>query len=397
VTVEIRQSSPDDLPALLIGDGRAFHYQFPSDATDEIRGDVDFTRFFHAFDDAGTLVGNTGTFEFDVTMPGGASLPCGGVTWVFVDSLHRRQGILTQLMARQHAQLLDEGKPISFLQASEAPIYGRFGYGEVVRTREVEVDRRFAVFRPDAPDPGGVRHCETDELRKLAPEIHRRWCAVTPAALSRSAPWWDRLLRDKPEHRHGMTAYFHLVHADGYASYRIKHGTKLTLNAEIFAATDDAHAALWRALLSKDLVDAVTTYSAPLDDPLPFLLTDQRLVTTTSVDDGMWGRILDVEVVLGARTYATEIDVVLDVADPFLDRGGRFRLTGGPDGATCRRVDTGGEIAVGIADLASMVFGTHRAATLARSGRLTATDPALLRRVDAAFGTERAARNGTDF
>src|SRR5919206_533512 len=49
----------------------------------------------------------------------------------------------------------------------------------------------------------------------------------------------------------------------------------------------------------------------------------------------MWARILDVPAALSARTYATEIDLVLDVHDPFLDRGGRFRLHGGPDRAEC--------------------------------------------------------------
>ncbi len=260
------------------------------------------------------------------------------MAWVSVATTHRRRGILRALMADQHRGFLDAGMPLAMLTASHTAIYGRFGYGEATRIRWSDIDPRFAEFRADAPDPGGVRFAETSEVGEHAPDVHRRWAARTPGAVARSEAWWTRFLHDREYSRHGGSRMFHLVHADGWAWYRSRFDDSgATLRAEVYAATDEAHAALWRVLLAKELVTTVSARIA-LDDPLPLLLTDSRLVTTSSTADGLWVRVLDVAAVLAARRYAVEIDTVLEVRDGFLDRGGRFRLVGGPDGATCEPV-----------------------------------------------------------
>jgi predicted acetyltransferase len=93
-----------------------------------------------------------------------------------------------------------------------------------------------------------------------------------------------------------------------------------------------------------------------------------------------------------------ELEVMLDVQDAFLDRGGRFRLRGGPDGASCELVSSGGsDLVMDIATLGALLFGGARAEALARAGRLLTDDEAVLRRVDAAFLAERVPQHGTEF
>jgi predicted acetyltransferase len=150
-------------------------------------------------------------------------------------------------------------------------------------------------------------------------------------------------------------------------------------------------------LLGLDLFDKVTGWKVlATDDPLPLMLTDSRQVQTTEVHDGMWSRVLDVPAALAARTYAAEIDVVLDVQDDFLDRGGRVRLRGGPDGATCEPTDAAVDMGIAVAALGPLLFGAGRATTLARA-RLAEAEPAVLQRVDAAFTTDRDPLHGTGF
>ena len=320
------------------------------------------------------------------------------MTWVSVAVTHRRRGMLRALLTEQHRGFVAAGAAVSLLTASEGGIYGRFGYG-IATVHRCGGDHPPAGRVPGRrPDPGGVRQVDTDELRKLAPAIHRRWAAVTPGAVSRSDAWWDALLRDREQRRDGASALFHLLHPDGYASYRMRRGEQHRLQVvEIVAATEEAHAALWRILLALDLVDTVRA-ARPLDDPLPDLLTDPRQVRTTGLDDGMWARILDVPAALAARRYAVEIDVVLDVHDPFLDRGGRFRLRGGPDGAECvPSTPAGRRVGVELAALGSLLFGGRRAGTLARAGLVQAADPAALRRFDVALLADRAPQHGTEF
>jgi predicted acetyltransferase len=393
----LRRATAEDLPAIATVDGRGFGFHYRDEDIEAFRPLFEPDRFLLAEDD-GRIVGVTGSFPFDVTLPGGATLPAPGVTWVSVAVTHRRRGILRALMQEQHRGFVADGSAVSLLTASESSIYGRFGYGITTLNRSVEITRRRATFRPGAPDPGGVREVDTSEARLLFPEIHRRRVATVPGALSRSDAWWDNVLLDREWQRGGATALFHLVHADGYASYRIEDGDRTCRIVEIVSVTAEAHAALWRVLLAMDLMETVTVWSHPLDDPLQYLLTDPRQVRTTRIRDGMWARVLDVPAALSARRYATEVDVVLDVHDPFLDRGGRFRLRGGPDGAECMRVDMGGPtVDIELAALGALLFGGERATTLARAGLLATEHRAALHSVDLAFQAERLPQHGTEF
>ncbi|OLT15512.1 hypothetical protein BJF78_01850 [Pseudonocardia sp. CNS-139] len=396
--VTLRRATAADLPAIALADGRAFGVHYTDTDLDDIRALFEPDRYVLAEDPDHGIVGITGDFPFDVTLPGGAAVPAAGVTWVSVAVTHRRRGILRALMAEQLRAFAGAGLPVALLTASEGAIYGRFGYGVATERRDVEITRRRAALRPDAPDPGGVRQATTAEVRAVGPELHERWAARTPGALSRSDAWWDSILSDREHRRGGASALFHLVHADGYVSYRIDRSTQTCRIAELVTATDEAYAALWRTLLALDLSETVSWWNAAVDEPVQHLLADPRQLRTLGLFDGMWARVLDVPAVLAARRYAAELDVVLDVHDPFLDLGGRFRLTGGPDGAACTPV-TGGEpaVALGIAQLGALVFGGGRAGSFARAGLVRAADPDVLRRFDAAFRTERSPVHGTEF
>src|SRR5688572_27609146 len=72
-------------------------------------------RTFAAFDD-GRIVGSAATFDFQLTVPGGA-LPLAGLTMVVVRPTHRRRGILRQLMALHLDEARGRALPISGLWA----------------------------------------------------------------------------------------------------------------------------------------------------------------------------------------------------------------------------------------------------------------------------------------
>lgn len=396
VDLHIDTATADDLPAIAIADGRAFgvHHADP-ELTDELAL-ADPTRFLLARDGDGVVAGVTGDFAFHMTVPGGASSAIPGVSWVSVAPTHRRRGVLRALMRAQHQSYLADGVAISALTATEGAIYGRFGYGPATVDRTVEIDRSRAEFRASAPDPGGVWLAEAGEAREHAPAVHERWRRRVPGALSRSDGRWDLLLRDRQPTGQGSSALLFLLHPDGYASYRIDRATRRCHVVDLVAATDDAHAALWRILLGLDLVTTVTTRRCPPDDPLPFLLTDPRLVRTTDAADGMWVRLLDVPAALAARTYSVELDVVLEVTDCFLDRGGRFRLRGGPDGAECEPTDGPADVYTDVSTFGALYLGAHGVATVARAGLLQA-DGTRLRQLDLAMRSERAPQHGTRF
>lgn len=347
--------------------------------------------------DGDQLVGHAMYLDLRLTVPGGAVLPAAGVSLVAVAPTHRRRGILRAMYDELHRRIADRGYPIAVLNASEGGIYGRFGYGPATVDHQLTIDRRFARFHADAPDPGGVRLSKPAEQRDEVAAIYDRWRRQVPGGLLRPLPLWDELLADRPDSRRGGTEWFGLLHRDGYALYRV-HGDepKTVRVGEFRAATTDAHIALWRALLGLDLMARVVIASHP-DDSLPYLLTDTRLVRTTDSHDGLWLRMMDVPAALRARSYAAELSVVLQVADQFRSDGGRFALEIRGGNVECARTDAPADIEMDLDVLGSLYLGAHRAVTLAKANRLRGKDIELIGRLDAAFATETPAQLGFFF
>ncbi|MDQ1722242.1 MAG: hypothetical protein QOI26_1976, partial [Pseudonocardiales bacterium] len=314
--VELRPGTVDDHDEILRLDGLAFGEHYTEQDAEDAFG-LDPPSFLVATM-AGQIVGVTGDYRFTMTVPGG-SLAVPGVTWVSVSPTHRRRGVLRALMNRQLRDFAAEGAAAAILTASEGGIYGRFGYGPASSVRRIVIDRAAAKLARPAADSGEVRLLTAEQARPVLPELHRRWREQVPGAINRTESWWDSLFLDREQHRDGMSAKFYLTHPDGYLSYRVKQDWNDGLPRHLCwindyaVGTSAAHAALWQVLLGLDLFGRIESVQIPVDDPLPFLLTDYRQVRTTVLNDGVWMRPIDLAATLTARTYRVEIDTVIEV------------------------------------------------------------------------------------
>lgn len=396
----VRTAVPADFTEISWIDGASFGLQYSEQELIDALSLIDPDRFLVACCGE-RIVGAAGNYPFEMTVPGGETLDVAGVTWVSVDPSFRRRGTLRELMHRQLRGYGEAGVAAAVLTASEGGIYGRFGYGAASQVRKTDVDRRRATLRR-VRDAGRVDLVTTAQARDRLPEIHRRWRAQTPGSISRSQPWWDRLLLDREGDRGGMSGLFHLLHAGGYVSYRVKHEwngpdpTHVCSLVDYVIVTPDAHAALWQVLLELDLFGRIESHRIPADDPLPLLLTDPRQVRTTGMVDGLWLRPLDVATLLAARRYALEVETVIAVPDPLFGED-RYLLRGGPDGATCKRSDRPPQLTLDVAALGAVYLGGTRLETLARAGQAQADDRAVLTRMDRALLADRLPVHGTAF
>lgn len=335
--------------------------------------------------------------DLELTVPGGAILPVAGITWVGVAPTHRRRGLLRAMYTELHQRISDAGYPIAALTASEGGIYGRFGYGPATVETTLHIDRRFARFHRDAADPGGVRVVRPSEHRDAFAEIYDRYRRTTPGGMARPTPLWDDLLADWEPSRGGGTAWFALLHQDGYVLYRVHRGQSRNVGVEEFtAATAEAHVALWRALCGLDLIETITASSHPAD-PLPYMLEDSRVVRTTGAQDELWLRLMDVSAALEARSYRADVEAVIDVVDGFRSDGGRFALEIRGGRARCIPTDAPADFTMGLDVLGSVYLGVHSAAILAAAGRLRGGSPRRLADLDAAFRSDVPAQLGFGF
>jgi predicted acetyltransferase len=346
----------------------------------------------HVADEAGGIVGGASAFEFQFTVPGGI-VPAAGVTVVGVFPTHRRQGILTKLMSAQLEDFHERGEPIASLWASEATIYGRFGYGPAALCGEIELHKVYGSFR-SAPEHGGAfRLVEHDEALELFPPVYARVAAETPGMFARPLEWWEaRVLADPPERRDGAGELVRVVLERGgepiaYALYHLKmdwdSGSSIgqVQVDEAMGDSPQATAGIWRHLLDIDWMERLQAWLLPVDHPL-FLLLEHPRRMRFRVGDSLWVRLVDVGAALGARSG--EGDVVLEVADAFCPwNNGRYDLAGAK---TKERAD----LRLDVADLASVYLGGFTFGELQRAGRVDEVVSGSVAQADAAFRTDRA-------
>lgn len=348
----------------------------------------------------GRWVSSTGAYTTTMAVPGG-TVPIAAVTLVTVAPAYRRRGLLRAMMTAQLEDVAARGaEPVALLWASEHAIYGRYGYGQTLSRVRLSGLTRTLAFAPYVDfGAGSVGEVERAEFLPVASRLREGWLADRPGALARSAAWWEVRLHDPEAWRQGASAYRFALHfasdgqPDGYAYFRVKddgpHGGAEVSVVDLDAANPPAYAALWRFLLTLDLVRSFRRGDAPADDPLPLLVADSRAITT-EVTDGTYARIVDVAAALRARRYASEVDLVLGVTDGVLPgNAGSFRLRGGPGGAEVTPTSDRPDVRLDIRELGALYLGGISPATLRQAGLVREETPGALGRLAAAFAGDR--------
>jgi predicted acetyltransferase len=383
--MELRPATREEYDDFSVAVLSAFHREF-TDTDRERYARIDEPERSLAWFDDGRIVATTAAFTRKLTVPG-AVIGCAAVTAVAVVPTHRRRGLLTEMMRRQLEDVRARGEPVAALWASEAAIYGRFGYG-VGATQAYLVARRPAARLATPPAAGepltaGPAGEHVDAMRAL----HERARADRPGMLDRPGAWWQERLHDAEADRRGAQPLRAVVCDDGYALYAVRPewdeegAAGEVIVRELVAGTPDARAMLWAFLLDQDLTRKITWQLAPSDEPLWLMLANPRAVRRT-VGDGLWLRLVDVRAALAARTYASEPGVVLDVSDAFCPwNDGRYRLS--LDG--CEPTDAQPDLALDVATLAAAYLGDTTLVALAAAGRVRELRPGALARASAAF------------
>ena len=380
---------------------RAFGASLPTDEELAISREItEFDRTL-AFFDGPEIVATAGIFSYEMTVPGGAALACAGVTRVGVLSTHRRRGLLRAMMRRQLDDVHERGEPLAALYASEAPIYGRFGYGLATYQAAIEIQRSHAIFAKQVSGSGRLLMVDVPTAVPAFTRVWERAQRSQPGMLGLDERWMRNQLTDLELHREGASPHYRVLYQagddpSGFAIYRIKmdwdaSGPLGALRLEmLIAATAEAYAALWRHVLDVDLVARVTAEMRPVNEPLRFLLADSRQ-PKTRIEDGLWVRLVDIAAALAGRRYAVDGRLVLGIRDEFCPwNAGQLELQGGPSGAEVRATTASPDLELDAADLGALYLSGNRFRTLHQAGRITEIRPDAIARADAMFATDRA-------
>ncbi len=396
-TLPVRALGADDVTDIVELDGTVFGQDVPQDfLTEVVLPELELDRFIGVRDpDADDLlVAVACIMSKPLTFPGGTVHPTAGVSWVGVRPGWRRRGLLRALITRQLHDLHDtRGEAVAILTASEAGLYGRFGYGRAIDRCRFAVSHR-AAFRPDV-QVGNVVDTPAAQAQPTVRALYERVAPTRPGHLGRHDGIWGGRFSDHEILRSGRSKLRYGLHPDGYVTYRVKsdwndRGPNFAIQVEeICAAHPSAFASLWRFVLDLDLAREIVYNRGWQDDPLLSLLLDPRSASV-SLHDHIWLRIVDLDRAIPLRTYRSPARVVValtDVTCPWND--GAWLLDLDVDGGTASRTDATAQIAMDVRDLGACLMGGTPLARLAAAGIVTG-DPAAVAAVDAALSTPTA-------
>lgn len=368
--VEIRAIRDDEIAAYRQSALMTFGLDSEEDPTGESRqrATIPDGRAWAAFD-RGDIVATAGAFPLAMVMPGGGVLQTAGLTMVTVRPTHRRRGLLRELIRVHLDDMRARGEAASALWASEATIYGRFGYGIAAESLALEVDVRGLAIGGGGADVV-CRFASREEALAVPLEVYVAATAERPGAMRRDAVWWrERAFLEGAWFSEGASRRRYVIawrgeRAVGYVSFRqrdVGHAGRAEV-IELVGIDADADCALWRFMASLDLFPTVAWKNAPVDTVLPWIASDPRKVTRKPIDT-LWVRVDDVARVLEARRYAADGAVRIGVD------GATWELAVERGVATCRRSEAAAEVVVDRAGLGSMLLGHVTATQLVRAGR----------------------------
>jgi len=329
------------------------------------------------------------------------------VTSVTVRTSHRRRGLLRRMMSEDLRLAKEDGVAMAALTASEGSIYGRFGYGVASFERSVKVDTTTRFTLQHQPT-GSVEVADPKALLELAPVVFDRVHRLTPGSIGRQE-WYRQLASGSLGHdgKEDPAVKVALHYGpggdvDGYVSYKFLGWDTKPYTVEVvdlLAATNDAYLELWQFLAAIDLVERITWGEAPLDDPLPWALTDPRCIDSSDSRDMLWLRTLDAAAALEARHYPADGRLVLDLHDPLGLTAGTWAVAVDGGRAAVERLPEGtpADLALDVSALSSIYLGGVCPVTLAAAGKIRESTAGAALQARQMFAVERATHCLTHF
>jgi len=392
----------DDFPPFLEAVNRGFlGDESTPEQIEAAREGLAFRRMTGIFDAAGaqplTPVATVDSWVTPLTLPGAQVLPLWAISGVTVAPTHRRKGIARAMLEGELRTAAAAGIPIAGLTVTEATIYQRFGFSPATFATEWTIETSRARWVGPRPE-GRLDFLERDGLPDELATLHERVRLSRPGEVAGWPALWHRAAGTKPGAEEGRKVRA-VRYTDaggttrGIAVYRLSARdsdfAKSTLTlSQLLAETPDAYAALWRFILEHDLVGTVKAPLRSVDEPLRWMIADQRGATVRTSDHG-WLRILDVPATLQARRYSAEGAFTLRIDDALGFAEGAWHVRIDASGhATVTASEDAPDLSMTVNELGSMLLGGVRATTLQAAGRVDGdTDAAIA--LDASFASAK--------
>ncbi|MBW2624524.1 MAG: GNAT family N-acetyltransferase [Deltaproteobacteria bacterium] len=344
-----------------------------------------------AFED-GKLATSYAAWPFTISF-NGKGIAASGVTSVGTLPHYRRRGYLRKITALHFEQLHEEKtQPLAILGAMWVAIYQRYGYAVVSTYHRHRIEPRYLQFPSGQTVPGRFHEAPEKDPAVLK-DIYKKFVADKTGYIHRVQAMWEHRVLVKPAKGKILRQLIYEEDAQplGYVIYEAMHHPNPEVKAppyqrmhirDLAWLSISAYQAIWDYFAQHDVARDVV-WQAPVDDPLPHLLLEPRMLNTTT-RDAILGRIIDVDEVLSGREYPGEGELFFEIVDDGLCpwNNGRWKLeTSGPESSVTSSTREP-EMIMPISTMAMLAFGQVSAVEAARMGRLEAKDQSVLPKWD---------------
>ncbi len=319
--------------------------------------------------------------SWDGTVNAGHGLaPTNFITDVTVQASHRRRGLMKALMVTDLTESRERGDVFAVLTATDARLYGRFGFGVTAHARSLEIEsgpkfqlRTEPVGHSVFADPANI----ADLRRNIFETFHARqfW------SVGRANHYWtsgfDWNAQRSVSHRGAVHIDEHgepdatLVFVVEEDNLRILDLLGTSTGAEIELLRLLAHGEAHEKIIWPRCHDP--------RHPLPWALEDSRVVRTTKEFDTVWVRVLDVERAVGLRQFDSDGSVTLEIRDRQGFCDGTYEITVENGRATVDRTTKAADVAIHVAAFSTLLSGLQGALELGVAGLAFGSKPDLER------------------
>lgn len=337
------------------------------------------------------------------------AVPIHKVTAVTVSPSYRRRGILGRQITEDLHHAKSQGFPLAALTASDARIYGRWGFGVSSYQNSFVLDCAQGVPLRQ-PMPGTVQEASPESLEPVFDDLARRCLAANYGSVDAS-PYDRGYLLGRFEGWETMQVPKDArvaVHRDagglidGLLSYKFNGWDSKVRGMRVrglIAQNPAARVALLEFLGNHDLIGEVHAVG-PVRDPLRLALADERLYRQERTSDVLWLRVLDPVAALQAKSWGGDGKFTLVLSDPLGLAAGEFTIEISARRARVeRRRGPAGlpELHLDVATLSRLYLGAVNLTDLHDLGQVQCSSPARLEELSMLFAQPHTAFTPYEF
>ncbi|WEK54553.1 MAG: GNAT family N-acetyltransferase [Candidatus Cohnella colombiensis] len=353
----------------------AFQFVLPADMLEDMRKKFKPDDYWGIFDESDRLTSKLILLPLQLWVQG-RTFAMGGIAGVASWPEARRQGGVKQLLLHALETMRANGQSVSMLHPFAFPFYHKFGWEFTIERKQYTIP--VGLLPPRVQTEGRVARIAKQEVNAIfavIDPVYATYASQFSGTLVRNVEWWENRILNKAGE---FAVYYNEAgKAEGYVFCEVA-SRKMTIH-EWVNVTETARLALWTYVSNHDSMIDEVVMKAPVEDPLPFLLSNPRI--KQEIEPYFMSRIVDAEAFIGEYPWMVsnqDETLVIRLSDKVAAwNEGLFRLTIAAEGtAVLSRIDPSEETvqdaACDIQTLTALLLGGRSATLLAETGRLQA-------------------------